>query len=143
MLSHPALVRRAFFSPRVSEPFVENFLAHSAPYEAYLWPMSMLRPFARAADILRQIVSPAKGHQQQGNNKKLLVLAGEVDAIVRTTVCRKLATTYEVASVQELGHDTAHTGVQYIVVAGLGHHLQNDLGWEDGAQQLLEWYQQL
>jgi CO dehydrogenase/acetyl-CoA synthase beta subunit len=34
-------------------------------------------------------------------------------------------------------------GVRYYIVKRAGHHLQNDLQWEEGATQLLEFYDQL
>ena len=39
--------------------------------------------------------------------------------------------------------DDAGHGTQFNVVPVAGHHLQNDVQWEDGAKRLLDFYNQL
>lgn len=39
--------------------------------------------------------------------------------------------------------DDAGHGTRFTVVPWAGHHLQNDVQWEDGAQRLLAFYNQL
>ncbi|KAH7106098.1 Alpha/Beta hydrolase protein [Auriculariales sp. MPI-PUGE-AT-0066] len=134
MLSHPALVQRAFFSTKVTQSFVENFMQHAAPYEAFGWPISMLRQFVQPLAVLQHI--RGWDDKDKKGRARVLVLAGELDAIIRTYNCRKLAAFYHVG-------EHGQTAVKYEEVSGVAHHLQNDVGWEAGAQKLIEFYEQL
>lgn len=49
----------------------------------------------------------------------------------------------EVDEVVEEGVESTGCGVQYRVVEEAGHHFMNDVTWEEGAEKLLEFYEQL
>lgn len=157
-LSHPALTRRVFFSERQTDEYVEEFQKLACPYESFLWPLGMGYQFVSPVRILQQISGSARG--------RVLVLAGGEDKIMTYPVMERLAafyrTAYEslvggnkndgiadegggvVGSVPgEGGRDTAGQGVRLCVVPGVRHHLQNDVGWEVGAEKVLAFYKQL
>lgn len=161
-LSHPALTRRVFFSDAVSDSYVLRFQTHINAYESFLWPLGMMVPFANAATIIRRIV----GWGQAGG-QRILVLAGGRDRLMTMDVMEKLASFYreparlllrdkKLDAVDEYvgqsdvekesakrGGDIDSDGVRLCVVPSAGHHMQNDVEWEIGAQKLLAFYGQL
>jgi hypothetical protein len=155
-LSHPAYTKRAFFSPEMSDAYVEKFQERVSPYESFIWPIGMMKPFVNDQKIVGQISS--WGSSRQG----ILVLGGEVDKIMRQPIMEDLAEMYrktyrdmvqqkkldgEEGGVKSLpgegGQDNSGLGVRYCVVPRAGHHLQNDIPWEIGAKKLLDFYEQL
>lgn len=154
-LSHPALTRRVFFSNELPDSYVLKFQERANAYESFLWPLGMGTPFVNTQKMLPRITS-------WGTGQSILVLCGELDKIMTVPIMEKLANTYRKAYtslVQQKrldatddavtpisgdgGLDTAGHGVRLAVVPGAGHHLQNDVTWEIGAQKLLGFYEQL
>lgn len=154
-LSHPALTRRAFFSNEQTDAYVEAFQDKASPYESFIWALGMMKPFVDGEKILRQISG-------WGSGQRIMVLAGELDKIMRLPIMEDLAQSYrtryssmvqqgtldgvdaEVVPLSgEGGRDNNGHGVRYCVVPQAGHHLQNDVPWEIGAQKLLAFYEQL
>lgn len=157
-LSHPALTRRVFFSEKLPESYVVDFQKQANRYESFLWPLGMMRPFANPAKILGQITSTGRGVGGQS----IMVLAGGEDKIMTPAVMEELAGFYRGAYTEtqqkdvqgagavvlkslpgEGGQDTVGQGVRLCFVPGAGHHLQNDVTWEIGAEKLLAFYEQL
>ncbi|KAK4190292.1 putative Abhydrolase domain-containing protein [Podospora australis] len=152
-LSHPALTKRVFFSDQFPADKLLAFQKQANRYESFLWPVGMMRSFANPANILSQITSYYSG---SSNRQSILVLAGGGDKIMTPTVMEDLAGMYrkayysgtkiqgEVSEVSSLdGKDTIGQGVRLCFVPGAGHHLQNDVGWEIGAEKLMAFYYQL
>jgi hypothetical protein len=154
-LSHPALTRRAFFSDAQTDAYVEAFQDRISAYESLVWAMGMMRPFVDPAKILGRISAGSAG-------QRIMVLAGELDKIMTVPIMEDLAQFYRAkysslvqqgtlegvdAEVVPLpgdgGQDNTGHGVRYCVVPRAGHHLQNDVPWEIGAQKLLAFYKQL
>ncbi|KAL2127436.1 hypothetical protein VTI74DRAFT_10747 [Chaetomium olivicolor] len=154
-LAHPVLTRQAFFSNDQTDAYVEAFQARMNPYESFLWALGMSRPFVDAQNIVSQITSWGRG---QG----IMVMVGEVDKLTTPSILSNLAKLYrdafsslvkrkrldaeddEVVPLPgEGGRDTIGHGVRFGLVPNAGHHLQNDVTWEIGAQKLLAFYQQL
>ncbi|KAF4977144.1 hypothetical protein FZEAL_6287 [Fusarium zealandicum] len=127
-LSHPKLTQRAFFGDKCPVSAVIPFQRHLNRYESYLWPFSMMYPFASASSILRRI------HNDGASGEKVLVMAGTQDKLMTASVTDKTAAFYREAGTK------ARDGVRLCFVEGAGHHLQNDVQWEDGAEKLLEFY---
>ena len=158
-LSHPALVRRIFFSDAKPEHELLEFWRQGSRYEAFLWPFSMMYNFASPVDILKSIVGGDKG------GDRVMVLTGTKDVIMTQDIMRDLGDRYRGAMKQmvrrkkmddeeeeeagarvldgEGGEDSSEAGVRVAWVPGAGHHLQNDVQWEIGAQKLLEFHRQL
>jgi hypothetical protein len=97
-----------------------------------------------------------------GRGRGILLLCGELDKIMKLPIMEDLAHTYrtnynfmirqeklegEDLNVEPVpgngGRDSTGHGVRFNVVPGAGHHLQNDVTWEVGAQKLLAFYEQL
>ncbi|KAK3680463.1 Alpha/Beta hydrolase protein [Podospora appendiculata] len=154
-LSHPALTRRVFFSEQPSDAYVESFQKRVSPYESFLWPLGMSYPFTNPQKLLQQITGSEAG-------QKVLVLWDGPDKIMTLPVMERLAAFYREAYHRLVGkkkldvgdseikaiagegdQDTAGRGVRLCIVPGAGHHLQNDVQWEAGAQKLLEFCEQL
>ena len=158
-LSHPALTRRAFFSDAVSDSYVARFQMHINAYESFLWPLGMMAPFANAATIVRRVAGWG-----QGGGQRILVLAGGRDRLMTVDIMEKLAGFYrqplrllirdkkldavdgpveDGENSSKRGVDTNGDGVRFCVVPSAGHHMQNDVEWEVGAEKLLAFYRQL
>ncbi|KAL2260058.1 hypothetical protein VTK26DRAFT_6077 [Humicola hyalothermophila] len=155
-LSHPVLIRRAFFSERLSDTYVERFQERLSPYGSFLWPLGLAKTFVNPLKMLTRIT-------RWGNTgQKILVLCGTIDKVMTLPITESLTNTYRkahIALVQQNklesndggvqsvpgdgGQDHAGQGVRFCVVPGAAHHLQNDVTWEVGAQKLLAFYEQL
>ncbi|KAK7415080.1 hypothetical protein QQZ08_012440 [Neonectria magnoliae] len=128
-LSHPALTRRAFFGDSFPLSAVTPFQRRMSRYESYRWPFSMMKPFATASSVLQHIHS--------GGAAKLLVMAGSQDKLMTAQVTQDTAAFYRAAA------DPEGKEVRLEIVEGAGHHLQNDVQWEDGAGKLHDFYKGL
>lgn len=155
-LGHPVLLRRVFFGEQQSDDYVQKFFEKASPYESYLWIFGMARTFVNPQTVLGQISSWGKSGQS------MMILRGELDKIMPKSEMDKLAGFYRNAftglAVQkkldvedkvvqpvpgEGGQDNAGHGVKISMVPGAGHHMQNDVTWEIGAEKLLAFYNQL
>ncbi|KAH7347874.1 Alpha/Beta hydrolase protein [Plectosphaerella cucumerina] len=155
-LSHPFLVRQAFFSSTYPEDKLTEFATHANRYESFLWPISMMVPFTRPESILSSI----EGWGADG--ERLMVMTGTGDKMMTRDIMEGMAETYRgafdglvdakkldaksspVAPLEgEGGRDNAGRGVRQTWVPVAGHHLQNDVTWEVGAKKLLDFYEQL
>lgn len=130
-LSHPVLTHRAFFGKEFPLASVMPFQERINRYESFLWPISMLRPFASPASVWQQIQDP------QQKTPKLLVMAGSDDKLMNVQETESLTALYRSAAKGDANQ------VQMEFVQGAGHHLQNDIQWEDGAEKLLQFYKKL
>ncbi|KAH9893889.1 alpha/beta-hydrolase [Xylariomycetidae sp. FL2044] len=154
-LSHPFLVRRAFFSSDYPEDKVLRFQSFLCSYESFLWPLGMMFPFVDAKRLLQNIVA-------WGNSPRILIMSGTDDMLMTRNVQVKAAETYRnvfqgmIAEKnleadedavtyldEEGGMDSVSRGVHLAWVPGAGHHLQNDTTWEIGAQKLFAFLQLL
>ncbi|CAP71032.1 uncharacterized protein PODANS_6_4030 [Podospora anserina S mat+] len=157
-LSHPVLTRRVFFGEQLPGSYLMKFQQRASRYESFLWPLGMMSRFVKPENLLPRITS-WRANKGQG----IMVLGGEIDKIMTIPVMEKLANTYRESytglvaqkkiegddrdGVKKLlgdgGRDTVGQGVRCCYVPGAGHHLQNDVTWEIGAQKLLAFYEQL
>ncbi|KAF4818020.1 putative esterase/lipase [Colletotrichum siamense] len=154
-LSHPFLVKQAFFGDQMTEAGVADFQQHVNRYESFLWPTSMMKPFAKAADIINSIGG-------WGASMRILILTGTQDKLMTRGVMQRLAAAFRRAFTQLVGEnkldaklddvyptgsegseDDESCGVKLAWVSGAGHHLQNDVMWEVGAKKLLDFYEEL
>jgi hypothetical protein len=151
-LSSTRLVRQAFFCDAYPAEKVVDFEKRMPPYESFAWPGSMLLGFASVKNILQRI-------NGWGSGERLLLLAGEKDRLVTLDIKQREAKEYrkafrelvrskkiEAKSELVVGSNDSESrgdGVMMYVVKGAGHHLQNDLQWEDGAQKLYEFYDEV
>lgn len=109
-------------------------------------------PFVNFRNVLMRISG-----WDAAKSSKILVLAGENDRLVSLDITKREAEEYRTAFVDlvrakkldanidevvEEDIESTGCGVQYRVVKGSGHHLQNDSMWEEGAEKLLAFYQQ-
>jgi hypothetical protein len=152
-LSHPALTKQAFFSDSIADSYVVAFQKRICRYESFLWPWGMMYPFSNATRVVRQIFGGNGG-------EKILVMSGTGDKLMTIPVMKELAARYREAydgldetgvmldkvDAKALGGGYAGSrgrGVRAVFVPRAGHHLQNDVQWEDGAWELLQFYRQL
>lgn len=130
-LSHPVLTQRAFFGSKFPLESVMPFQNRLSRYESFLWPISMMRPFAKPSAVLSQIGSRAAG------STKLLIMAGTEDKLMTPQETEDITAFYRgVEGVSE-------KAIRLEFVEGAGHHLQNDVQWQDGADKLLSFYKQV
>lgn len=111
----------------------------------------MLFKFINFQNVLKRI--SGKGH-----GSRILILTGEQDRLVSLDIAKREADEYrsvfqdlaqtnrlkvEVDEVVEEEMESTGCGVELRIVEGAGHHFQNDVMWEEGAEKLLAFYQQL
>ncbi|KAH7039934.1 Alpha/Beta hydrolase protein [Microdochium trichocladiopsis] len=171
-LSHPFLVRRAFFSDDYPDADLQEFTRHLNRYESFLWPLGMLLPFTDPRKILRSITGWGQSSTSSSSAERVLIMAGTGDKMMTREVQENSASTFRAAyselvakgeikgtdseSVVPLSSsgstvaastgselDNIGHGVQLAYVPGAGHHLQNDTMWEIGAEKLFRFLEQL
>lgn len=124
-----------------------------------LWPMQALFRFVTGPDVVSSIVgwSPRKAAGSAGSAgiaPRFLVLAGEKDVLCTPSILKDAADRYgaafhhcvQVGKLDGISDDDVQPGdggVNFKIAKGLGHHLQNHVEWERGAEQILELVQQL
>jgi len=151
-LSSTPLVHQAFFCPLYPVSEVRKFESRMPEYESMLWPLQMMTRFVDVGNVVRSVVGWGKGGVQ---GKRMLIIAGEKDVLMGVDLMRKMAAEYRKAAMKgwvALVGETETTaraipgdedGVGFEVVMGSGHHLQNDLYWEDCAEKVLAFVEQL
>jgi pimeloyl-ACP methyl ester carboxylesterase len=157
MLQHPrsslcttTLVQNAFFGPDYPREKVKEFEKWMAPYEAMRWPSGLMgswksgrNVFLDPQDILRHVVP------NKPPSDRILIMMGTEDKLMQGTQERSVAEYAEAMKKLRGGESPglkeleAHHGVRLVEIKGAGHHLQNDVQWEDGANALLLWLNQL
>lgn len=65
---------------------VQAFEKPLSPYESFLWPIGMLQPFVNVHNILQGIVG-------WGTSNRLMILSGENDKLMTTSIMHKVADT--------------------------------------------------
>ena len=91
------------------------------------------------------------------SGQKVLVVAGRRDKLMGTKLMKEMADEYRDAHRELVGEkklnvegretslgqrETAEQGVRYVELDA-AHHMQNDVGWEEGAERLAEFWAQL
>ncbi|KAF9457200.1 Alpha/Beta hydrolase protein [Collybia nuda] len=148
-LSSTTLIHRAFFCPSFPINAVEDFEPHMPAFESLLWPLGMMVPFINTGSVLKNILgwSPML-------KDRLFVMAGSEDTLMGTTLMCRMAQHYRKAfrvlvkrKILRVDPDAAEPpscdGVRFGVIEGAGHHMQNDLQWQESAHQLLAFIEQL
>jgi hypothetical protein len=147
-LSSTALVHQAFFSPAFPREDIKGFETQMAEYESMVWPLGQMFSFVN----VRGVISNILGWQKEGGSR-LLVVAGELDTLMGVTLMRQMAGVYrrtieryfpslsnKIESKEKLEEEER---VSFEVVSASGHHLQNDLHWEEGARKIQSFLEQL
>jgi pimeloyl-ACP methyl ester carboxylesterase len=144
-ISTPELMRKAYFGLDTKLEDVKEFGKWAPDYEAMRWPFvtlgrkdgsGMLRRM-EAADIVANITDEGG---RRGSGDKMLVLNGKADVLVQGTGERVVAE-YRSAFVKSNG--AGKGGVAFVEIDRAGHHVQNDVQSEEGAQALLGWMRQV
>lgn len=128
--------------------------------------MQCVSRFITGPDVLSSIVgwkdseSGSEHSKRTGMTSRLLVLAAEKDVLCTPAILQDTAQRYRAAfkdmvkthkidgppdpTLDADSKDSSDScGVRFRVVEGLGHHLQNHVEWEKGAEVVMEWYAQL
>ena len=150
-LATTSAVKSSFFSRETPISHVKVFERLLAPYESLMWPFQMIMPVGRAADILKGV----SGWWEKGKGGAktcLLVVAGEKDVLCRPRILEALAGWYRGAlkegypsssANRDAAEREAEEGVRFRVVKGVAHHMQNEVEWEKGAEEILRWLKEL
>ena len=136
-LSSPELVHRLFFSPQFPMDRVRAFFPLLSDTEAWRWPV---------ATVFRDYVDPTQ--VLQNCQRRMLVVGGERDILFDPAQTRRMGTEYS-AALQALTErekselpgkpSRSSLGVPTEIITGAGHHVQNDLQWEDAAATIQKW----
>ena len=156
MFHHPkaalcttTLVRNAFFGPDYPYKRVKEFEKWMAPYEALGWPTGTMGSWKGGRNVWLDADKIVCNITTQGPSKdRVLVMLGSEDKIMQGTQDRMVA---EYAKAMKMlgkdekggGNGRASTGVRLIQIHRAGHHLQNDVQWEKGAKELLDFLSQV
>jgi hypothetical protein len=158
MLPTTAHVRRLFFCPQFPNDKLEEFTQYLAESEAMVWAFGMIPKFANFRNIVDRSIAGLAGSKPDGD--RILIVEGELDKLMDVPMLRRLANKYRNAVRESVGADgdtyaghevireeayieDREAGVRMVIVKGAGHHIQNDLQWEVGAQRVLHFLQQL
>jgi hypothetical protein len=152
-------VHDAFFTPETPTSVVKSLERLLSPYESMLWPMQALFKFVTGPDVLSSITGWTTKKSTTANkdvvSQNMLVLAAEHDVLCTPPILQDAAERYRSAFVQMVGQGKVdgvskiniqsdeEKGVRFRIVKGLGHHLQNHVEWERGAEEVLEWVEEL
>ncbi|KAF1829452.1 alpha/beta-hydrolase [Decorospora gaudefroyi] len=152
LLATTQQVHSAFFSPATPLSRVREFERLLSPYESMGWPLQALPAFVTGPDVVQAIGGWKPRGGAAGVAPRFLVLAAELDVLCTPPVLRDAASRYRDAfpacvragkldgvSEGDVRDDEDWDGVTFKVVRGLGHHLQNHVEWERGAEELLSW----
>jgi hypothetical protein len=121
--------------------------------------MSMMFPFANSRKVTQGLLDWEVEICQQ----RIMILVGERDCLMDVPLMKKTAEGYRRAyraafGIKEMEHSesdkandeendksalVASDGVRFVIVKDAGHHLQNDLQWEEGAARILDFIEQL
>ncbi|KAI0113650.1 Alpha/Beta hydrolase protein [Nemania sp. FL0031] len=125
-LSHPSLVKQAFFGRDYPGDKLLEFQRHLNRYESFLWPLGMMFRFVDPKRMMRNIIGWEKSAETYRIAFSELVRESKLEA--------KDETIHALPGEGDL--DNAGHGVDLAWVPGAGHHLQNDMPWEIGAAKL-------
>jgi hypothetical protein len=154
-------VHAAFFTSETPTSVVKQLERLLSPYESMLWPMQALFRFVTGPDVVCSIewVVTKSASLSHRATPRFLILAGEHDVLCMPAILHDAAERYRDAfrhcvkmgkldGVSE--HDSQDgpgrdedDGVRFRIAKGLGHHLQNHVEWERGAEEILEWTETL
>ena len=118
-------------------------------------------PFINTRKVLQGILG--WGGRLTVGHQRVMVLAGGQDTLMRPSLMARTADGYVRAYRNSINKAmlksklckdvekddsrksflTTADGVRFVIVDGAGHHLQNDLQWEEGAKQILSFINQL
>jgi hypothetical protein len=135
-------VHAAFFTSETPTSVVKQLERLLSPYESMLWPMQALFRFVTGPDVVCSIewVVTKSASLSHRATPRFLILAGEHDVLC--VKMGKLDGVSEHDSQDGPGRDE-DDGVRFRIAKGLGHHLQNHVEWERGAEEILEWTETL
>lgn len=148
-LSSTTLVHRAFFSSECQTAEVKKFERLMPEYESLIWPLQMMFKFVDVGRVLRNVMG-WRGLRKE----RVPIIAGEKDTLMGVPLMRRMAADYRIQAPALLkslsgGHthatetDESRDGVGFEVIRGSGHHIQNDLQWEECAEKILVFVAQL
>ncbi|KAK5046698.1 hypothetical protein LTR84_007459 [Exophiala bonariae] len=165
-LNTPRLVHNAFFGPQYPRSRVPEFMRWMSNYEAMFWPFGMAgrgwgienRSWLATTDILSNIV-------QWNGSQKILVMIGTDDKMMggtETRMVREYCSGIQQMQVEKridadydstkpsikivrdkYVNESDYPGVRLVEVKGAGHHTQNDMQWEEAAEALRRFSEQL
>ncbi|KAF2204404.1 alpha/beta-hydrolase [Delitschia confertaspora ATCC 74209] len=99
----------------------------------------------------RDVGDRPKSAQKSEFNEYLFILAAERDVLCHPPILYSMMQKYQGALADFVQEDSAlpakngggsscgDGGVRFRIVPGVAHHLQNDVEWQRGAQEILEW----
>ncbi|EXJ87162.1 hypothetical protein A1O3_04121 [Capronia epimyces CBS 606.96] len=135
-LSHPSLVHRAFFSAECPMSVAEDFSHWMPKYESVRWPGGMASRFVDVHRVLANILGGG-----DGGRIKVLIMAGEKDKMVSLDLVTQTAAEYRQGVSESKGSEDR--GIEMTITPGAGHHLQNDVQRDEGAEQLAAFLERL
>ena len=158
MLISTGHVRRLMFCSEYPDDKLEHFTRYLAESEAMVWALGMVPKFADFQRVVQRGTAGLGGGRTDG--ERIMILSGELDELMDVPMTQQLAMRYrntvrdvtgekvlhvscDVEYVEEKYTEDRGNGVRMVIVKGSGHHVQNDLQWEVGAERIEDFLQQL
>jgi len=163
MLPTTSHVQRLFFSPQYPNDKLEEFTQYLAETETMIWVLGLIPKFVDFRIVVQRSIVGLGGSKPAG--ERIMILAGELDMLMDVGTMHRLAKRYrdtvrhsmseekdadvtgseveDEADEEEAYTEDREDGVRMVVIKGAGHHIQNDLQWEVGAERVADFLQQL
>ena len=150
MLQHPksalcttTLVKNAFFSPDYPYNKVREFEGWMAPYESLQWPAGLMGSWKGGRNVFLDPVKIVRNiSAKKAGCDRILIIMGDHDHMMQDTQGRSIAeyaqAIKEVDKKRRSQTTDPTSGIRFVEIARTGHHLQNDVRWEEGAKALLD-----
>lgn len=144
------LVRNAFFGPDYPYENVKEFEKWMAPYESIRWPTDTMGSWEGGRNVWLDTNKIVRNITASDPSKdRVLVMLGSEDKIMQGTQERMVAEYADAIQKHDQdrksleGKPRTHPSVRLVEINRAGHHLQNDVQWEEGARALLEFLLQV
>jgi pimeloyl-ACP methyl ester carboxylesterase len=149
MFQHPRaalcttlLVKNAFFGPDYPVSRAKDFEQWMAPYESLRWPSQTVGSWQNGKNVWLDTAKIVRNITTTDPSKdRVLIILGSEDKMMQGTQARSVAEYAGAIGTSRDGNQVS--GVRLVEIPRAGHHLQNDIQWEDGARALLTFLRQL
>lgn len=153
-------VRRAWFSPEYPSDKLQEVMKYMPEIETFFCGIELCFPFASCRHIVQNLLGWSADKLE---SQKILVISGSADKLMDPSTMRQLSKCYRDAiqyvmperaspvidtagdedNTGKLFEENQGSGIRMVVVNGAGHHIQNDIQWEIGAERVADFLQQL
>ena len=137
-LSTKRLMREAFFGLDYGMEMMEEFARWAGDYEVMRWPLVSMGGSKGGKAVWLDVKDIVGSIDTDKAGERVLVLVGSEDKLMVGTSDRCVAEYREA-----LERVNPKATVRFVEIDRAGHHVQNDVQWEEAAEALLGWLNQI